>query len=106
MSDSADERFVLHALRRAGSTVFARGSGSRLWDVDGKEYLDTMSGTAGTAMVGHAHPRVAAAVCDQAKTLPSVNIFHSALPLGEFAARLAGVAPAGLDRSFLVAGGG
>lgn len=106
MGDVHDERFVLHALRRDGSRVFARGSGCRLWDVDGKEYLDTMSGTAGTDMVGHCHPRVVAAVAEQMATLPTVNIFHSALPVGEFAARVAEVAPAGLDRTFLVAGGG
>jgi len=106
MNETIDERFVLHALRRDGSRVFARGSGARMWDTDGKEYLDTMSGTAGTAMVGHAHPRVAAAIAEQAAKLPSVNIFHSALPVGELAARIAEVAPAGLTRTFTVAGGG
>jgi 4-aminobutyrate aminotransferase-like enzyme len=106
VSDQTDERFVLHALRRDGSRIFARGSGCRMWDLDGMEYLDTMSGTAGTAMVGHAHPRVVAAVAEQMATLPQVNIFHSALPVGEFASRLAEVAPPGLTRSFTVAGGG
>lgn len=106
MTDRNDERYVLNALRRDGSRVFARGSGSRLWDIDGKEYLDTMSGSAGPAMVGHSHPRVAAAVARQMETLPSVNILHSAVPVGELCARLADLAPNGLSRTFLTAGGG
>ena len=53
--------YVLHALRRDRSVIFARAEGSRLWDIHGKVYLDTMSGSAGPAMVGHANPQVAAA---------------------------------------------
>ena len=43
------------------TVTFARGAGSRLWDVDGKAYLDLLGGLAVTAL-GHAHPAVADAV--------------------------------------------
>jgi 4-aminobutyrate aminotransferase-like enzyme len=98
--------YVLHALRRDRSVIFARAEGSRLWDIHGKEYLDTMSGSAGPAMVGHANPQVAAAVARQMATLPSVNIVHDSVPVIEFCTRLAGFAPAGLTKTFLCVGGG
>ncbi|MFP5327358.1 MAG: aminotransferase class III-fold pyridoxal phosphate-dependent enzyme, partial [Acidimicrobiia bacterium] len=55
--------------------TFVRGAGSRLWDDSGKEYLDFLSGLAVTSL-GHAHPAVAQAVCEQAQTLVHVsNLF-------------------------------
>ena len=57
------------------TVTFARGAGSRLWDVDGKAYLDLLGGLAVTAL-GHAHPAVADAVAEQARTLVHVsNLF-------------------------------
>lgn len=48
--------------------VLVRGEGSRVWDEDGKQYLDFFAGTA-TASLGHAHPVLADALADQARTL-------------------------------------
>src|SRR5207244_10441 len=48
--------------------AFVRGEGTRLWDSEGKEYLDFLSGLAVTSL-GHAHPEVAAAIGEQARTL-------------------------------------
>ena len=45
--------------------VIARGSGSHLWDTDGREYLDYLLGS-GPLILGHAHPEVTAAVTQQA----------------------------------------
>jgi glutamate-1-semialdehyde 2,1-aminomutase len=42
-------------------TVMARGQGSRVWDVDGREYIDYLMGS-GPMVIGHAHPEVVAAV--------------------------------------------
>lgn len=59
--------------------TFVRGEGSRLWDTDGKSYLDFLSGLAVTSL-GHAHPAVAEAVCDQAQTLLHVsNLFGNTI---------------------------
>jgi 4-aminobutyrate aminotransferase-like enzyme len=52
---TASRQFVLHSLRRDRCVIFTRGDNARLWDADGREYLDTMSGSAGPAMVGHAN---------------------------------------------------
>jgi acetylornithine/LysW-gamma-L-lysine aminotransferase len=51
-----------------------RGQGASLFDVDGNEYLDCTSGH-GVANLGHAHPKVAAAIAEQASTL--ITLFES-----------------------------
>jgi acetylornithine/N-succinyldiaminopimelate aminotransferase len=48
--------------------TFARGEGSRLWDTDGREYLDALAGIA-VCNLGHAHPAVTKALCEQAGRL-------------------------------------
>jgi 4-aminobutyrate aminotransferase-like enzyme len=103
---TASRRFVLHSPRRDRCVTFARGDNARLWDADGREYLDTMSGSAGPAMVGHANPRVAAAVAAQMARLPTTNILHQSDAVIAYCARLAGVTPPGLTRTALLAGGG
>jgi len=57
---------------------FVRGSGCRLWDVDGREYLDFLSGIS-VLNVGHCHPRVVEAVQEQAATLlHATNLYYTA----------------------------
>ena len=46
--------------------AFVRGEGTRLWDSEGKEYLDFLAGLA-TVSLGHAHPAVTDALADQAR---------------------------------------
>lgn len=48
--------------------VVDRGQGARIWDVDGNEYIDLISSASATN-VGHCHPKVVEAVCDQARKL-------------------------------------
>jgi 2,2-dialkylglycine decarboxylase (pyruvate) len=103
---AAADRFVLHALRRSRRLVFERASGVRVWDVEGREYLDAVSGTNGPALVGHAHPLVTEAVARQLAELPSTFIIHDSVPVVRFAERLAALAPAGLTKTFLCPGGG
>lgn len=56
--------------------AFVKGQGARLWDSAGKEYLDFLAGIA-VVPLGHAHPRVTAAIANQAATLlHTSNIFH------------------------------
>ena len=100
--EALSKKYVLHALRRPKSLIFERAQGSRMWDIHGKMYLDTMSGSAGPAMVGHAHPAVAEAVAQQMAKLPSVNLLHDSPPLIEFCARMATIAPTGDDQDFPV----
>jgi predicted acetylornithine/succinylornithine family transaminase len=57
--------------------AFVRGEGVRLWDSEGKEYLDFLGGLAVTSL-GHAHPAVADALADQARTLLHVsNLYYN-----------------------------
>lgn len=57
--------------------AFVRGEGTRLWDSEGRVYLDFLCGLAVTSL-GHAHPAVAAAIADQARTLLHVsNLFYN-----------------------------
>ena len=53
----------VRAFRSVGGTprFFTRGSGARMWDADGKEYIDYV-GSWGPLILGHAHPAVIAAV--------------------------------------------
>jgi acetylornithine/N-succinyldiaminopimelate aminotransferase len=75
--------------------TFVRGRGSELWDDEGKRYLDFLCGLAVTSL-GHAHPAVADALVEQARTLLHVsNLF--ATTVGPEVART-------LDR--LLGGGG
>lgn len=54
---------------------FVRGSGARLWDAQGVEYLDAIAGVAVTSL-GHAHPEVAVVIAEQAGTLlHTSNVF-------------------------------
>jgi len=69
------------------SVQFVRGEGSRLWDADGKEYLDLLSGLAVTSL-GHSHPAVAEALHAQAQTLLHVSNLFGTAPGWEVAATL------------------
>ena len=91
-----ESRHVLQTYRRQPVT-FVRGSGVRLYDVEGREYLDLLSGI-GVASLGHAHPGLAAEIADQARTLlHTSNLFYHPLQ-GRLAERLAMLS--GLPRAF------
>jgi acetylornithine aminotransferase len=49
-----------------------RGEGCHVWDADGRQYLDFFAGIA-VANIGHCHPKVTEALCDQAKTLVHIS---------------------------------
>ena len=66
------DRSALMGVFGTPPVTFVRGSGSELWDEDGKRYLDFLGGLAVTSL-GHAHPRVADAIAEQARTLLHVS---------------------------------
>jgi len=93
---SVEKEHLLQVYRR-GSVVFDRGRGCRLFDTNGRGYLDLISGV-GVASLGHAPPKLAAAVADQAQRLVHTsNLFFHPLQ-GELASRLATLS--GLPRAF------
>lgn len=85
--------------------TFVRGSGSILWDDQGRRYLDFLSGLAVTSL-GHAHPVVAAAICDQASTLLHTSNLYGTVPQREVAATLDRLVAAGPGRVFFCNSGG
>ncbi|WP_133513287.1 aspartate aminotransferase family protein [Candidatus Thiosymbion oneisti] len=73
--------------------TFARGEGVWLWDVAGKRYLDALSGIA-VCGLGHAHPAVHQALCEQAKDLiHTSNLYRIGMQetLGETLTALSGM---------------
>lgn len=81
------ERCPLMPTYGAPQVQFVRGAGSRLWDRDGKEYLDFLSGLAVTSL-GHSHPAVADALCEQARNLVHVSNLFGTEPGAQVAATL------------------
>ncbi len=84
--------------------VIERGQGSRVWDVEGREYLDFFGGIL-TLVVGHSHPRVLEAVAAQVRDLQHSSTLYPNRPIVDLAERLAGIAPGGLSKSYFVASG-
>jgi acetylornithine/N-succinyldiaminopimelate aminotransferase len=91
-----EARHVLQTYRRQPITL-VRGEGVRLFDAEGREYLDLLSGI-GVSSLGHAHPGLARAIAEQAQTLlHTSNLFFHPLQ-GQLAERLAHLS--GLPRAF------
>src|SRR5688572_32590684 len=79
--------------------VLEEGSGSRVWDADGREYLDAFGGILTTSL-GHCHPRLVEAVREQLGKLGHVSTLYLTEPMLEAARRLANLAPGALKRTF------
>jgi acetylornithine/N-succinyldiaminopimelate aminotransferase len=71
-----------------------RGSGCRVWDFEGREYLDFGAGIA-VCSLGHAHPEVTKAVTEQASTLVHTSNLYRTAPQAELARRLVELAGSG-----------
>jgi acetylornithine/N-succinyldiaminopimelate aminotransferase len=67
--------------------TFERGEGARLWDAEGREYLDFLSGIS-VSSVGHCHPAVVAAIREQAGRLIHVGNLFFTEPMARLAERL------------------
>ena len=80
----------------APKRVFVRGEGTSVWDADGNEYTDLLSGLAVNGL-GHAHPRVTAAITDQLHTLGHVSNFFATPQQIELAEKLDAFATGGRE---------
>src|SRR6266542_2923356 len=85
------DEFVTRGIANNNPVVIARGEGALVWDVDGCEYVDFAAGI-GVLNVGHCHPKVVAAVREQAATLMhtcfTVGMYEPYIALAERLARL------------------
>jgi len=80
--------------------ALVRGEGPYLFDSDGRRYLDAMSNY-GVAILGHADPEFAAAMCDQLHTLATGHQSFYSDVRAELLGEIAEIAPDGLSRFFL-----
>ncbi|HZO07115.1 MAG TPA: aspartate aminotransferase family protein [Solirubrobacterales bacterium] len=82
-----EERYLMRTYKR-GAVDFVRGEGALLWDAEGNEYLDFLTGIS-VCSLGHCHPDVVAAVREQTERLMHVsNLFYTE-PMARLAQRLA-----------------
>lgn len=81
------EKTQKHVIENYGRLpmAFARGAGARIWDADGKEFIDFFAGFGGAGVTGHCHPAIVAALKSQAETL----LCHGNLYMSEPQADLA-----------------
>ncbi|GAP35346.1 aspartate aminotransferase family protein [Piscinibacter sakaiensis] len=96
-----------HLVRYGGRfepLIIERAAGSFVYDADGRAILDFTSGQM-SALLGHGHPEIAAVVADHAQRLDHLFSGMLSRPVVELATRLAGVAPAGLERALLLTTG-
>ncbi|MCI0914190.1 aspartate aminotransferase family protein [Pseudomonas putida] len=87
-------------------TIFARGKGCKLWDTEGREYLDATGGL-WLAQIGHGREEIAEAAARQMKQLEYFTCFwdFSNERAIELAEKLARLAPGDLEMSFFTSGG-
>jgi putrescine---pyruvate transaminase len=92
--------------RRSGGPIAVRGEGVHIEDLDGKVYLDALSGGSAAATLGHGRRDVAEAIAEQARTLQwaSLRTFLNE-PSIDLARRLAEITPGDLTMSFFVGSG-
>jgi len=82
--------------------TMARGDGAWLWDTEGKQYLDALSGI-GVCSLGHAHPAIAEAIADQAGTLIHCSNLYAIEQQQALAQRLCQLAT--MDKAFFANSG-
>jgi LysW-gamma-L-lysine/LysW-L-ornithine aminotransferase len=95
MAEEAQHTSGVYSKRQV---AIVRGEGARLWDADGKEYIDCVGGQ-GSANLGHANAYIAQAITEQAQTLISCPEMFFNDQRARFTARLASLT--GLERVFL-----
>jgi acetylornithine aminotransferase len=83
-----DQAYVLPTYARNYDAHFVRGENAMLYDAQGRDYVDFGSGIA-VCSVGHGNPRLAEAICDQAKKLIHVSNLYLIEPQAKLAQRLA-----------------
>jgi acetylornithine/LysW-gamma-L-lysine aminotransferase len=94
-----EDAHIAHTYQKLPVAI-ARGKGTRVWDVNGKEYLDYMGGY-GVAILGQSYPKVINAIKEQ---IDRLTILHSSFYNEQralFVKKLVSVSPSGLDMAYL-----
>lgn len=106
-----EREFLLHSIARPPvdkRLVFVEGKGAILKDINGKEYIDGISGTNGPLLVGHSHPKIVQAVKDQVEKLSQHMTIFDNVPSIEAAGKLHSIVPSEwkLGKTYFCPGGG
>ncbi len=101
---NTQQKYAAYMLPLAVKTVqpvtIERAEGCRMWDAEGREYLDCFAGIA-VVNAGHNHPRVLAAAREQMdKLVHCCTYVYSSAPVADLAEKLAQVTPGGLSKTF------
>ena len=102
-----DRSHVFHSWSAQASLApvsIAGGSGTTVWDHGGRRYLDFSSQLV-NVNIGHSHPRLVAAIQEQAATLATIGPATANLTRGEAAKRILAHAPSGMSKVFFTNGG-
>jgi len=105
---AAQAREMAKHLMVGGGTpgpMLVRGKGARVWDAEGKAYLDCTS-QSWALYLGHAHPEINECIRKQLESLGHVHQGFDTPTRYAFATRLANLAPEGLNRVSFTVGGG
>ncbi|MGH3613332.1 MAG: aspartate aminotransferase family protein [Pseudonocardia sp.] len=105
-----DRRHLIRSLHDGAVTrrvVIVRGEGSYVWDAEGNRLLDATGGGVWHSPIGHGRPELAEAAAEQIRQLEFFTSLqeYSNEPAIRFAARLAELAPEGIERVFFCSGG-
>ncbi|HEX5348118.1 MAG TPA: aspartate aminotransferase family protein [Pseudonocardiaceae bacterium] len=103
MPDSANIQELIYY--RVSDFVMDHGEGIYLYDTEGRQYLDAVSGTFNLSL-GYSHPEVVAAIRDQVERLIHVTSSFQAGPVNELVQRLVAVSPPNLTKVHLKVSGG
>jgi adenosylmethionine-8-amino-7-oxononanoate aminotransferase len=108
-TDAARDHLWMHFARHSATAappIIVRGEGCRIWDAEGRSYLDGLAGLF-TVQVGHGRRELAEVAAKQASELAFFPLWSYAHPSAiDLAERLAHFAPGDLNRVFFTSGGG
>ncbi len=111
LKQDATDRIIFHAtprswLEAAGPWVLDRGDGALLYDADGNEYLDALSGGVFAVLAGYGRDGIARAMYEQAQRLPYTSPYATtSVVTVELARKLAELTPGDLTASFFCTSG-
>ncbi len=91
-----DQKYYLPTFKRY-PLALKKGQGAKVWDVEGNVYLDALAGIA-VNNLGHCHPKISEAICQQAQELIHISNFYVSEPQVALSEKL--VKASGLDRVF------
>ncbi len=103
-SRSETGKHLFHRARKDHWPRISHGKGCLLYDTDGKDYLDACAGVH-VVSIGHGVEEIAEAMAEQARRITFAYGQFISRPQIDLAGKIAGMAPAGMDRVFFVSGG-